>query len=113
VLASTVWSSIKRWYLRVFLDTNPPWTKDALTAAFTGMDEVVLEVDAVVAGTGYAVLRLFEGVRECQRVRIYGRTTGFEGYVRWLEGSMRAPRGHEVGDFVECDGVSKVLDSTE
>lgn len=91
---------IRRWYLKARLDCGPFWTAERITEAFTGVDELTVEVwQSMYAGGGGEVLRLFRGVRGVKRVRIWGSTTGVERYVRWLEGVMTSPEGSEVVPF--------------
>lgn len=91
---------IRRWYLKARLDCGPFWTAERISEAFTGVDELTVEVwQSMYAGGGGEVLRLFRGVRGVKRVRIWGSTTGVERYVRWLEGVMTSPEGSEVVPF--------------
>lgn len=59
-----------------------------------------------IGGVGVDVLRRFEGVRGVRRARILGCVSGFEGYVRWLEGSMMREVGEdedEEGDRIDAE----------
>lgn len=91
---------IRRWYLKARLDCGPFWTAERVAEAFTGVDELTVEVwQSMYGGGGGEVLRLFCGVRGVKRVRIWGSTTGLERYVRWLEDVMASPVGTEVEPF--------------
>lgn len=91
---------IRRWYLKARLDCGPFWTAEKVTEAFTGVDELTVEVwQSMYAGGGGEVLRLFRGVRGVKKVRIWGSTTGLERYVRWLEDVMTSPEGTAVVPF--------------
>ncbi|KAH8891399.1 hypothetical protein GQ53DRAFT_746916 [Thozetella sp. PMI_491] len=98
-------AQIRRWRMSVRLDIACPFTAEAVTAAFTGADELALEVWQATfwGGAGVDVLERFEGVRGVRKVRIVGSTTGFEGYLRWLAASMTAPVGREVEKYVAAD----------
>ncbi|KAK2000345.1 hypothetical protein LX36DRAFT_654494 [Colletotrichum falcatum] len=86
----SVLSHIRRFHIRVRLDCDPAFDASAAVAAFSGVDELVIEVwQAVFQGADHATLRVFEGVRGVRDVKIYGSIMGLEGYVRWLEGVLR------------------------
>lgn len=81
---------IRRWYLKARLDCGPFWTAERVETAFSGADELTLEVSqSMYDGAGSEVLCLFEGVRGLKRVRVWGSVVGREEYVAWLEGQMR------------------------
>lgn len=94
---------IRRFHVRVRLDCDPTFDAGAATAAFSGVDELVVEVwQAVFQGADHDALRVFEGVRGVKDVKIYGSTRGFEEYVRWLEDVMRCDaNGGERTEAVE------------
>lgn len=96
---------IRQWYLHARLDCGPFWTAETVRQALTGAEALELEVSqSQFRASGPEVLRLFEGVRGLRRVRVWGSTTGLEGYVAWLEGVMRLPVGSEVAPYVERVG---------
>lgn len=100
---------IRRWYLRVRLDCGPFWDAEAVERSFTGAEEVTLQLwQSMFLECGNEVLRGFEGVRGVRRVRIWGSTSGMEGYLRWLEGAMRSPVGTYVAPFVDGDGEEEL-----
>lgn len=89
---------ITRYRIQLRLDVDPKFTRDDATRHFSGVDELVVDVrQASWRGVGPDHLRLFEGVRGVKKsARVVGSTGGFEGYTRWLEGSMVAPKGARV-----------------
>ncbi|KAF6815836.1 hypothetical protein CSOJ01_03315 [Colletotrichum sojae] len=94
----SVLAQIRRFHVRVRLDCDPAYDATAVTAAFSGADELVVEVwQAMFQGADHGSLRVFEGVRNVKTVRVYGSTIGFEDYVHWLEDIMRC----------EADGSEK------
>lgn len=100
-------SLIRRWCLRVRLDSrSPPWTAEDVTAAFSGTDELMIYPyrSIFIGGIGVDMLRKFEGVRGVKRMRILGCMVGFEGYVRWLEGVMMKPLGADDDTDSQEDG---------
>ena len=100
---------IRRWWMRIRLDAGCPFTEAAVTAAFTGMDEVVLDIWQTTfwGGAGVGPLERFEAVRGVRKVRVLGSTTGFEGYLRWLAQSMTAPVGREVTKYIPVDETER------
>ncbi|WDK11856.1 hypothetical protein CGRA01v4_03135 [Colletotrichum graminicola] len=92
----SVLQHIRRFHIRVRLDCDPAFDASAAAAAFSGVEELIIEVwQAVFQGADHATLRVFEGVRGVRDVKVYGSITGFKEYVRWLEGVMR--RGADGG----------------
>ncbi|KAF9869467.1 hypothetical protein CkaCkLH20_13064 [Colletotrichum karsti] len=82
---------IRRFHIRVRLDCDPGYNAEAATAAFSGADQLVIEVrQSMFLGADHEVMQLFEGVRRVKVVKIYGSTTGFEDYARWLEDVMQS-----------------------
>lgn len=97
---SSVLPRIRRFYLQVRLDCDLPYEADAVTASFSGLDELVIDVvQAMYLGVGHGNLKKFEGVRGVGRVRIMGSTTGFDDYIQWLEKAMMSEPGTEVEPF--------------
>lgn len=96
---------IRRWYLHARLDCGPFWDAETVAKAFTGAEEVELELyQSMFRGEcGIEVLQRFEGVRGVRRVHIWGSTNGVEEYIVWLEGVMKSPVGSEVGRFTGGD----------
>lgn len=66
---------IRRFHIQVRLDCDPAYDAEAVTAAFSGADELVVEVrQSMFLGADHVTLQLFEGVRSVKAVRIYGST---------------------------------------
>jgi hypothetical protein len=99
---------ITRYHIHVRLDCDPNFSREKAKEAFSGMEELTIEVfQAQYGSSDYKVLRLFEGVRGVKRVRVYGSITGFPEYVQWLQDSMMAGEG-ETRQFETRDGESAV-----
>lgn len=96
---------IKRWYVQVRLDADARWTKDDVTEAFSGAEELEVEVwQAMFASADLRVLRLFEGVRRVKKARVSGSVG--PAYRKWLESAMMSegevddpPRDDEWGIY--------------
>nr|OQO22948.1 hypothetical protein B0A51_09528 [Rachicladosporium sp. CCFEE 5018] len=85
---------IKRFHLLVRLDTDPRFTAEDARKAFTGVEELEIEVfQSMYDSCDYRVLGLFEGVRGVGRARV-GGSVG-RGYAEWLEGQMMRDIGDE------------------
>lgn len=94
-------SLIRRYRLRVRLDCDPNFSAKQAEDSFTGVEELFIEAFQVqFGGSDYSVLKLFEGVRGVKRATISRSVMGFPEYVEWLQRSMMAPVGCDVGDFV-------------
>ena len=78
------------------LDADPYYTPEAVEKAFSGCEELVVEVFTASFGVaGYAVLvDGFGGVRGIKRARIKG-SVGDE-FRSWLQMAMQSPVGTEV-----------------
>ena len=84
------------------LDCDPGFTAEKATEAFTGVEELTIEVfQAQFGSSGYGNLRLLEGVRRVRRCKIVGSVSAFQEYVDWLRGAMMAPVGAVVMGFGE------------
>ncbi|TVY55103.1 hypothetical protein LSUE1_G009500, partial [Lachnellula suecica] len=71
-------SLIRRFHIIVRLDCDPNYTFEKVKKAFSGAEELTIQVfQAQFGSSDYKVLRLFEGVRGVQRVRVYGSVTAF------------------------------------
>lgn len=89
------------------LDCDPNFSVEKATDAFSGVEELTLEVcQAQYGSSDHKVLRLFEGIRGVKKARVYGSTTEFPEYAQWLESSMRAPEGEEVLAF-DKEGIAE------
>jgi hypothetical protein len=91
---------IRRYHICIRLDCDPNFSTEKTTKAFTGVEELTVEVfQAQYGSSDYKVLKLFEGVRGVKRVNIYGSVTLFPEYVEWLKTAMMAPKDGTVGEF--------------
>ena len=95
-------SLISRYYIRVRLDCDPNFSAKKAQEAFTGVEELTVEVfQAQFGSSENQVLKLFEGVRGVKKAKIYGSVTAFPDYVDWLQRSMMAEEGTSVRKFGE------------
>jgi hypothetical protein len=84
----------------VRLDCDPNFSLAKATNAFSGVEELIIEVfQAQFGSSDYKVLRLFEGVRGVKRARVYGSVTAFPKYVAWLEAAIVTPKESVVKAF--------------
>lgn len=101
VKESSVVPRIRRFHVQVRLDVDLSYDKAAVTEAFSGLDELSIDVvQAMFLGVGYRNLTNFEDVRGVRCVKVMGSTTGFEDYVEWLKKAMMSEAGSKVDDFV-------------
>ena len=92
---------IRRFYIRVRLDCDANFSAEKARTAFTGVDELTLDVfQAQFGSSDYEVLKRFEDVRGVGKARIFGSILGFPEYAGWLEGSMMTPDHVVVAGFV-------------
>jgi hypothetical protein len=93
---------IRRYYIRVRLDCDPNFSAKEAQEAFTGVVELTLDVfQAEFGSSDYKVLKLFEGIRDVKKARIYGSITRFPEYANWLQVAMMTPQETEVPGFGE------------
>ncbi|KAG0648827.1 hypothetical protein D0Z07_5076 [Hyphodiscus hymeniophilus] len=98
---------IRRYYILVRLDCDPNFTAKKVQEAFTGVDELTLEVfQAQFGGSENQVLKLFEGIRGVKKARIYGSVTAFPDYAGWLERAMMTTEGTPLPILGEEDKTS-------
>ncbi|KAI1363603.1 hypothetical protein F5Y08DRAFT_238288 [Xylaria arbuscula] len=91
-------SLVTRFRVRLRLDAEPQFARDAVTAQFSGKHELLIETwQTEWRGAGPEALRLFEDVRGVRIARVVG--SGFEEYARWLEGAMMSEAGDYVAPF--------------
>lgn len=89
--------------MQVRLDVDALYTSAAVAAAFSGAEELEVEVSqAMYDSCGIGVLRRFEGVRGVGRARVGGSVPD-RRYARWLEERMMSGVG-EVGEGEEFVG---------
>lgn len=104
---------IRRFHIRIRLDCDPNFKKEKAAAAFTGMEELTIEVfQAAYGGSDHKVLELFEGVRAVGKSRVYGSVVAFPRYVAWLERSMMCAEGEDIEEF-DGEVVMALEDSVE
>lgn len=90
--------------MNIRLDTDPRFRPAQVVAAFTGCEELEVEVWQAEYGTSNLdTLKMFEGVRGVKRVTIVGNVR--EEYRTWLENCMRAGEGTGVEEFEGSMGV--------
>ena len=102
---TTPWgiSLIKRWHVRVRLDCDPYYTTDAVAEAFSGCEELEVEVFRASWGIGgYGALEGFRGVRGVRRAKVHG-SVGTK-FARWLEGAMESGETGAVEGWEEDEG---------
>jgi hypothetical protein len=93
---------IRRYYILLRIDCHASFTKEQATKAFTGMEELTIEVwQAQFWNSDYEALTRFEGVRGVRRVKIIGSISQFKGFVEWLRNTMMMPVGSIVDGFEE------------
>lgn len=109
VTSPAMTSMIRKWHIRIKLDSTPAWPAAVVTSAFSGAHELVLELwqGTFFGGVGAEALRLFEGVRGVGKPRVTGIPPGFGGYVRWLVRTMKLPAGEEKVEYVPADEVER------
>lgn len=94
----SVASQIRKWYINVRLDCDPNFTKEQATAAFSGVEEVEIEVyQAQYGSCDYQALMLFVDVRGVKRARVYGSVK--EGFGKWLAEVMTSPAGSAALEY--------------
>ena len=93
-------SLIRKYHIRVRLDCDPNFSAEKAKEAFSGVEELTIEVfEAQYGSSGYKVLSLFEGVRGVKKARIYGSIATFPEHVEWLQCSIMSPENEESHSF--------------
>lgn len=110
VTSSGLIAMIKRYHIYVRLDCDPRFTVETARDAFTGMEDLTIEVfQSQFGSSDYTVLRLFEEIRGVKRARVFGSVTAFPEYISWLESAMMSPKGMSVAEYEE-NGAKVVRD---
>jgi hypothetical protein len=100
---------IRRFYISVRLDCDPNFSAQKAKEAFSGVDELTLDVfQAQFGSSDFKVLRLFETVRGVKRARVCGSISGFPEYAKWLVEAMMTAEGISLERFVEGGERTKV-----
>ncbi len=101
ISSSTLISLIRRYHIQVRLDCDANFQKQKATEAFTGVEDLTIEVfQAQFGSSDYKVLRLFEGIRGVKRARVHGSVQSFPDYVCWLQNAIQTPIGEEIDEFL-------------
>ncbi|OCK80410.1 hypothetical protein K432DRAFT_297750 [Lepidopterella palustris CBS 459.81] len=97
ILSPRVISLISHWRLTFRLDTDPNFSSSDATAQFSGAQYLEIQVwQAQFEACDSSALRLFEGVRNVGRARVWGSVE--RTFAGWLEGVMMSEaNGGEVG----------------
>jgi hypothetical protein len=114
IKSQRVISLIRKYHLRIRLDCDPAFTWKQTQEAFTGVEELTIEVFESQFGSSDAkVLRLFEGVRGVKEAKIYGSIAAFPEYVPWLEDSIMRSKDEpvvQIGADVSPKPVTRCYD---
>ncbi len=95
---------IRRYHIYVRLDCDARFTVEAARDAFSGMEELTVEVfQSQFGSSDYTVLRLFEEIRAVKRARVFGSVSAFPEYTFWLENAMMSPKGMNIVDYGQKD----------
>lgn len=97
-------AKISRWQLVMRLDTDPRFTAQQASAAFSGAEYFEVRVwQSTFDGCDASVLRLFLGVRGVRVARVSGSVD--PELARWLEDEMMSPVEKRVeGEYCGCKG---------
>ena len=111
VISKLCIAMIRRFHLRVRLDCDPFYKPRDVKKAFSGADELELEVFRSSWGLGgYDALEGFVGVREIRKAKVHGSIE--PNFARWLEGVMRSAQGGLSEKFVSIAWVGWLQDTT-
>ncbi|ESZ90766.1 hypothetical protein SBOR_8837 [Sclerotinia borealis F-4128] len=100
ISSSRLISIINKYYIVVRLDCDPNFSAVKAEDAFNGMEELTIRVEqSTYRGSDYEVLRLFEGVRDLKKAKVYGSVSGFPAYVEWLQDVMMMPKDADITPF--------------
>jgi hypothetical protein len=99
-MVEAVLPRIRRFHIRVSLDGGIDLDIDAVTATFSGKDELTIEAwHSPSTRPNYMPLQVFEEVRGVKAAKIIGNIHTFDKYAKWLASTMEAEPGHEPPDF--------------
>lgn len=91
-MSARVVALMRRFHLRVRLDCDPNYSGEALVRAFSGIEELEVEVfQASYGNSDFHVLELFAGIRGVRRARVFGSVA--REFASWLEGCMESAVG--------------------
>lgn len=94
LLAAHRITGIKHWRIRVRLDCDARFGKDAAAQAFSGADTLVVEAEqSMFRAAGYGVLLALEGVRRVKNAKVEGTVEPI--VARWLERRMMSDEKDE------------------
>ena len=89
---------IRRFHIRVRLDSDPFYSPQKVQEAFTNADELEVEVFRASFQAGsYRALDGYADVRGVRKARVHGSVES--GYARWLERRMTSKEGENVADW--------------
>lgn len=101
VLTGAGLRKIRKWYVRVRLDVDPKFSAAEAEAAFSGAEELEIDVfQAMYGSCDFEVLRLFEGVRGVGTATV-SCGTGCKDYAMWLQHVMMLPKDVEAEPYEE------------
>ncbi|EON69487.1 hypothetical protein W97_08747 [Coniosporium apollinis CBS 100218] len=107
IVCPAVVGRIRRWHVKVRLDTDPRYSAEDVRRAFSDAEEVEVDVWQTQFGAcDYRNLGLFEGVRGVGKAVVGGSVEA--GFAGWLEGVMMGPVEGEGGGDGEASGEKRV-----
>lgn len=99
---------IKKWYLHLRLDVDPRFTSSQLKQAFSGAEELEIDVFQPAYGSSdISNLELFEDIREVGKVRVTGSSCVDADYARWLEKLLMSPKGTVRQSYKQDSGEAE------
>lgn len=92
-------SMIRRFQIRVRLDTDPRFNRKKLQESFSHAEELEVHVfQAMYGGCDFSVLELFDQIRDVTQARVVG-SIGDGRYAAWLAASMMTPNGQDIPPY--------------
>ena len=93
-------SHVRRFHIRVRLDSDPFYSAQKVQEAFTNADELEVEVFRASFEAGsYRALEGYAGVRGIRKARVYGSVEPV--FAQWLEQRMMSKDGEKLGIWEE------------